>query len=73
MALYEYKCRDCGDVAEYLVFSQSEKVTCKKCGSENLDKLISNFAVSVKSGSSNSSGAECPYSNRCGGGGCGIQ
>ena len=72
MALYEYKCGDCGDVSEYLVFSSSEKLSCRKCGSEKLEKLLSNFAVSVKSTPSRSSGTECPYGNCCSGGSCGL-
>ena len=43
MALYEYKCEDCGVVSEYLVFSESEKLSCKSCGSEKLEKLLSSF------------------------------
>ena len=72
MALYEYKCMDCGEITEYLVFSQSEKLSCKKCGSEKLEKLMSSFAVSVKSSSSSVSEPSCPYGTCSSGGSCGL-
>ena len=36
MALYDYKCKDCGDLSEYLVYSPNDKVECRKCGSKAL-------------------------------------
>ena len=72
MALYEYKCKDCGEISEFLVFSPSEKLSCKKCGSEKLEKLLSSFAVSVKSGSSGNSGPGYPYGGSCNSGSCGF-
>lgn len=72
MALYEYKCKDCGEISEFLVFSPSEKLSCKKCGSEKLEKLLSGFAVSVKSGSSGTSEPGCPYGGSCSSGNCGF-
>ena len=70
MALYDFKCMDCGEVTEYLVFSESDKLSCKKCGSERLEKLMSSFAVSVKTTSSDSPKASCSYGNYCNGGSC---
>ena len=64
MALYEYKCKDCGEISEILVFSSDEKPVCKKCGSKNLEKLMSSFAVSTGS-PSGSSFPSCP-SGTCG-------
>ena len=72
MALYDYKCRDCGSVGEYLMNSASEKPVCRACGSENTEKLLSSFAVSVKSGTTGGSDSACPYGSCCGGGSCGI-
>ena len=72
MALFDYKCKGCGEVSEYLVFSDSEKLLCKKCGSENLEKQISGFAVSIKSPPSATFPPSCPNSGRCGGGMCGF-
>ena len=71
MALFEYKCKECGVVSEHLVYSDSDKVACPKCGSENLEKLLSGFAVSVKSGSVPTDTSNCPNGGCCGGS-CGI-
>jgi putative FmdB family regulatory protein len=61
MPIFEYRCKNCGEKFETLVFSsQTEPVKCEKCGSEQTEKLMSTFA---SSGVSNSSGS---YS----GGGC---
>ena len=67
MALYDYKCKECGEVAEYLVFSSDDKVECKKCGSKKMEKQMSGFAVSVKGGSGGGSESSCPYGSCCGG------
>ena len=44
MPLYEYKCRDCETPFETIV-SSGDTVRCPECESENLDRLISTFAV----------------------------
>jgi putative FmdB family regulatory protein len=43
MPIYQYKCRECGEVSEFLVPSSSSSRTlvCSGCGSHNLDRLIS--------------------------------
>lgn len=48
MPIYEYKCKKCGESFEALVRG-TQKPACPKCGSKNLSKLVSGFAVSVKS------------------------
>lgn len=45
MPLYEYRCRACGDVCELLIRGNAEPV-CPACGSTDLEKLLSLFAVS---------------------------
>ena len=71
MALYEYKCKECGVVSEHLVYSDSDKVACPKCGSESLEKLLSGFAVSVKSGAAPANTPSCANGGCCGGS-CGM-
>ncbi|MBN1292993.1 MAG: zinc ribbon domain-containing protein [Candidatus Latescibacteria bacterium] len=71
MALYEYKCRDCNKISEILVFSSDDIPECKHCGSKNLDKMLSTFAVSMAGGSSSQPMPSCP-SGGCCGGNCGI-
>jgi putative FmdB family regulatory protein len=47
MPIYEFKCRDCGKKSEYITFRASETVTpsCKKCGSERMDRVPSRVRV----------------------------
>jgi putative FmdB family regulatory protein len=45
MPLYEYECKKCGARFEHLVFNREDKVTCTSCGSQNLMRLLSTFAV----------------------------
>ena len=43
MPIYEYQCKACGAVSEIItnVSAQSDSLTCKQCGSQGLDKLLS--------------------------------
>lgn len=46
MPIYEYRCRECDSVFSKLqrVGATSEGVRCPKCGSENVERLLSTFA-----------------------------
>jgi putative FmdB family regulatory protein len=48
LPIYEYRCRDCGRKSAFLTLSVKTvlRPKCKKCGSENLEKLVSRVAVS---------------------------
>lgn len=48
MPLFEYQCRACGHEFEALVRPQDPAPTCTSCGSENLEKLLSQMAVSTE-------------------------
>ena len=49
MPIYEYECRGCGDVHEFLQkFSDSPKRKCPSCGKLRLKKLISAAAFHLK-------------------------
>ncbi len=42
MPIYEYRCKDCGQVNDYLVKNTNKiELKCPDCGSEQLDKQIS--------------------------------
>ncbi|MCK4301530.1 MAG: zinc ribbon domain-containing protein [candidate division Zixibacteria bacterium] len=41
MPLFKYVCEDCGEIYEELVSSESERVPCLKCKSENTHRLVS--------------------------------
>ncbi len=50
MPIYEFKCQDCQNEYEELVFSHDETPPCPKCGSEKTDKLMSACSAKVDGG-----------------------
>ncbi|MDP8234703.1 MAG: zinc ribbon domain-containing protein [Candidatus Saelkia tenebricola] len=60
MPMYTYICKDCGEKFDLLigVTSEEPKLKCKKCNSENIDRLLSGFSVGGSRGRS-SSGSSC--------------
>jgi putative FmdB family regulatory protein len=60
MPLFEYVCRDCHQPFEALV-TASRPPACPSCQSQALDKQLSVFAVSAKSGK-----ASAPIAGPCG-------
>ncbi|MEA3359006.1 MAG: zinc ribbon domain-containing protein [Thermodesulfobacteriota bacterium] len=54
MPLYEYKCKNCGNTFEQLVFfsEKDARFDCPTCNSEETSRLMSSFS----SGSSNGAG-----------------
>jgi putative FmdB family regulatory protein len=51
MPLFEYECRACGHHFEYLTRS-AESPSCPSCSGEDLQKLLSVFAVSANGSTS---------------------
>lgn len=47
MPIYEYRCLDCGRKSAFVTLSIKSSFTpkCKKCGSENLEKIVSRVAI----------------------------
>jgi len=47
MPIYEYRCNNCRRRVEVFVqgFSPPSNPTCPQCGSKNLDRILSKFAV----------------------------
>ena len=45
MPLYEYRCSNCHRRVTILVRSESSSITCPNCGSTELNRLFSTFAV----------------------------
>jgi len=43
MPLYEYRCKKCGSVSEFLstIGDTGETLACKSCGGNDLEKLLS--------------------------------
>lgn len=70
MPLYEFRCQDCKTLFEIIVSScdATGDVTCKKCGSSNVQKTISaaSYRLSSSSGGSIPAGALSGCSSRSG-------
>jgi putative FmdB family regulatory protein len=49
MPMFEFKCRDCGTTFEKIVPSSTTEVSCRKCESFKVEKLLSVFAVGAGS------------------------
>ncbi|RLE10204.1 zinc ribbon domain-containing protein [Candidatus Aerophobetes bacterium] len=46
MPLYRYKCSRCGEEFVRLIRAQDkEEIRCDKCGSSDLERLISKFSI----------------------------
>jgi putative FmdB family regulatory protein len=59
MPIFEYRCKKCGQVMEFLEARDSRKAhVCEKCGSKDTEKILSAFAV--RSGSSSFESSTCP-------------
>ena len=64
MPIFEYKCNDCGMVSEFLEKSwKAQQHRCSKCGSSNLQKMLSGFVVgqskAVSSSCETCHGSQC--------------
>ena len=64
MPIYEYKCNQCGNCFEQLVFPSDDekKFECPACGQKDISKLISSFACGA---SESGSGMESVPASGC--------
>lgn len=46
MPIYEYQCRKCGNEFELLILKGSPEPACPACKSQDIEQLLSGFAVS---------------------------
>lgn len=58
MPIYEYRCKNCGNCFEQIVFpSDDEKsFTCTKCGKKDLQRVVSAFSCIGSDGYSGDTG-----------------
>ncbi len=63
MPIYEFKCKHCGNVFEYLQLKSDENnAPCPRCGKNDTDRLLSTFSSvssSGKKGTQTLSSASC--------------
>jgi putative FmdB family regulatory protein len=69
MPIYEYKCKDCGKVTEFLVGIGKEQpeIKCNFCKSKRLEKIFSQSFISTSSNIIGSQGGKtcCGRTERC--------
>ena len=69
MPVYEYQCRNCEKISEFLIGVIQEKVEikCRYCGSKELNKILSKSNVSRSGRSIASQGGKtcCGRDERC--------
>ena len=60
MPIYEYRCKDCGNINEFLVGvgRDNVEIKCVHCGSKSLDKIVSKSYVSNSINAFNSHGGK---------------
>lgn len=70
MAMYEYRCQDCGALYDILHLGKekTEDIICPNCESTNHKKLLSVF----NSSSNSTSAVDSMPAPSCAGGACGI-
>ena len=68
MPIYEFRCEDCDHPFEKLVRAFREQVSCPECGSGDVERLLSTFALSGTAPAASPGAGAC-----CGRGGCGCR
>jgi putative FmdB family regulatory protein len=66
--IFEYRCNACHEVNEFLVLGKEEVLSCSKCGSQDLIKLMSahNAPASAHSSVQQGSSGCCGAPGSCG-------
>ena len=74
MPIFEYVCTSCGSESELLVRSADEKVVCVSCGSTEMQKKFSTFAVTAGGSSSPCADGKCDFTmdSPCASGSCSL-
>jgi putative FmdB family regulatory protein len=76
MPIYEFKCDECGAISEFLIDGRSDSVSCRSCGSEALEKIMSAASFLAKTAQQTPGHTCCGRGERCetppcsSGGGC---
>lgn len=67
MPIYDYRCQECGQVTEILHRGpgSEEPISCSKCGSTRLERLLSAPAVFIRGDSLTKGRTCCGREERC--------
>jgi putative FmdB family regulatory protein len=65
--IYEYRCSQCGEISEMLVGAGpgTETLSCKHCGSGDLEKILSVSSFTFKDGGRAPGTTCCGRDERC--------
>jgi putative FmdB family regulatory protein len=68
MPIYEYQCKTCNEVSEFLVLGEDDQLMCKRCKGKDLVKLMSAHSPPAVSYSHEATiaGGCCGTPNSCG-------
>ena len=66
MPIYQYKCRNCGEISELMLPMQQENqiINCRSCGDSNMERLISVPGL-IKAAVSTPGATCCGRDERC--------
>ena len=73
MPIYEFKCLKCEEYMEILVMGAEDNqvdMKCRKCGSEELERILSTTSYSVAGGGGAAKSGPSTESRTCSGGSC---
>ncbi len=61
MPIYEFRCKNCGRIFEYLCFSSKDAIEarCPACGEQQTERLLSTFSSQSVGGSFSSFSSSC--------------
>lgn len=59
MPIYEFECESCREHSEIFLKSKDDPVSCPKCGSQKLIKLLSSFAAHGGEREGSAAGENC--------------
>jgi putative FmdB family regulatory protein len=69
MPIYEYRCKNCGKISEFMirVGKEDDEIKCQHCGSKNLEKILSRSFISTSGQMIGSQGGRtcCGREERC--------
>ncbi len=67
MPIYEYRCKNCGKVSEYLLakIDGHNEIRCNYCGSTDMEKILSVVNISTGSLSNHKGKTCCGREGRC--------
>jgi putative FmdB family regulatory protein len=57
--IYRYKCGDCESISEILKLATDQEMRCERCGSANLEKLITTAHARMTESSVGGAGLTC--------------